>query len=160
MSDLEVIAEPGRQDIVMTRTFDAPRDVVYRAMSDPELLTRWWGLDSTTTVIDRLDLRPGGSWRLVEKDRDGQEYAFHGVVHDAREPEGFTQTFEFEGMPGHVLLERHTLEELEGRTLYTSLAVFQSVEDRDGMVASGMEDGARQSMDRLEELLRTLRTQG
>ncbi|MEC3893931.1 MULTISPECIES: SRPBCC family protein [Nocardiopsis] len=160
MSDLEVIAEPGRQDIVMTRTFDAPRDVVYRAMSDPELLTRWWGLDSTTTVIDRLDLRPGGSWRFVEKDRDGQEYAFHGVVHDAREPEGFTQTFEFEGMPGHVLLERHTLEEAEGRTLYTSLAVFQSVEDRDGMVASGMEDGARQSMDRLEELLRTLRTQG
>lgn len=156
MSDLKVVVEPGRQDVVMTRTFDAPRELVWRAMTEPELVARWWGLDKTTTVIDRLDFCPGGSWRFVEREDDGQEYAFHGVIHDVNGPESFTQTFEFEGMPGHVLLERHSLEEVDGRTLYTSLAVFQSVEDRDGMVASGMETGAGQSMDRLEELLRTL----
>lgn len=156
MSDLKVVAEPGRQDIVMTRTFDAPRELVWRAMTEPELVSRWWGLEKTTTVIDRLDFRPGGSWRFVEREADGREYAFHGVIHDVNGPESFTQTFEFEGMPGHVLLERHGLEEVDGRTLYTSLAVFQSVEDRDGMVASGMETGAGQSMDLLEELLRTL----
>lgn len=156
MSDLRVVVEPGRQDIVMTRTFDAPRDVVFRAMTDPELVSKWWGLEQTETVIDRMDFRPGGSWRFVERDKDGQEYAFHGVVHDVSAPESFTQTFEFEGMPGHVLLETHSLEEVDGRTLYTSLAVFQSVEDRDGMAASGMEDGAGQSLDQLEQLLRTL----
>ena len=93
---------------------------------------------------------------MVERDTDGQEYAFHGVIHDIKAPEGYTGTFEFEGMPGHVLLETHTLEEVDGRTHYTSVSVFQSVEDRDGMAASGMEDGAGQSMDQLDELIRTL----
>lgn len=156
MSDLKVVVEPGRQDIVMTRTFDAPREVVFRAMTDPELLPKWWGLKDTETVVDRYEARPGGSWRMVERTTDGQEYAFHGVIHDIKAPEGYTGTFEFEGMPGHVLLETHTLEEVDGRTHYTSVSVFQSVEDRDGMAASGMEDGAGQSMDQLDELIRTL----
>ncbi|WP_435106056.1 SRPBCC family protein [Nocardiopsis synnemataformans] len=156
MSDLTVIAEPGQHDVVITRSFDAPRDVVFKAMTDPEYLARWWGLKENETVIDRADLRPGGSWRYVEHAPDGQEYGFHGVVHDVVAPERFVQTFEFEGMPGHVCLETTTLEERDGRTLYTSTTVFQSVEDRDGMVESGMEYGLKQSMGVLDELLATM----
>ncbi|WP_150253032.1 SRPBCC family protein [Nocardiopsis deserti] len=156
MSDLTVIAEPGQHDVVITRSFDAPRDVVFKAMTDPEYLARWWGLKENETVIDRADLRPGGSWRFVEHAPDGQEYGFHGVVHDVVAPERFVQTFEFEGMPGHVCLETTTLEERDGRTLYTSTTVFQSVEDRDGMVESGMEYGLKQSMGVLDELLATM----
>jgi uncharacterized protein YndB with AHSA1/START domain len=153
MSDLTVTAEPGQHDIVVTRSFDAPRDVVFRAMTDAEYLARWWGLKENETVIDHADLRRGGSWRFVERAPDGQEYAFHGVVHDVVAPERFVQTFEFEGMPGHVCLETTALEERDGRTLYTSSTVFQSVEDRDGMVESGMEYGLKQSMEALDELL-------
>ncbi len=156
MSDLSIVAEPGRQDIVMTRTFDAPRDVVFRAMTDPALLPKWWGLSETETVVDRFDFRSQGNWRIVERDTDGREYGFHGVIHDVSAPESYTQTFEFEGMPGHVLMETHRLEEVDGGTRYTSTAVFQSVEDRDGMLASGMETGAGQSMDQLAELVRSL----
>lgn len=156
MSDLTVIAEPGQHDIVVTRSFDAPRDVVFRAMTEPEYLARWWGLKENETVVDRAELRRGGSWRFVERAPDGQEYGFHGVVHDVVAPERFVQTFEFEGMPGHVCLETTTLEEKDGRTLYTAVSVFQSVEDRDGMVESGMEYGLAQSMEALDELLATM----
>ncbi|MBE2998542.1 SRPBCC family protein [Nocardiopsis sp. HNM0947] len=153
MSDLKIVAEPGRQDIVITRTFDAPREAVYAAMTDAESIARWWGLDETDTRVEVSDARPGGRWRYVEKGPDGAEYAFRGVFHDAVAPERIVQTFEFEGMPGHVAMDTYTLEEQDGRTLYTSVSVFQSVEDRDGMVASGMETGLSQSLDALEKLV-------
>ncbi|WP_306371445.1 SRPBCC family protein [Nocardiopsis sp. CC223A] len=156
MSDLEIIAEPGRQDIVVKRSFDAPRDVVFRAMTEPEHLAAWWGLATSETVIDHADPRTGGSWRFVEK-AGGEEYAFRGVYHEVTAPERVVQTFEFEGMPGHVAMETMTLEESgDGRTLYTNVSVYQSVEDRDGMVASGMETGLSQSLDALDGLLRKL----
>lgn len=153
MSDLKVVAEPGRQDIVVTRTFDAPRDAVFAAMTEPDSIARWWGLDDTDTRVEAADARPGGRWRYVESGPDGAEYGFHGVFHDVVAPERFVQTFEFEGMPGHVSMDTYTLEEKDGRTLYTSVTVFQSVEDRDGMVASGMEFGLKQSLDSLEKLV-------
>ncbi|MFJ9556722.1 SRPBCC family protein [Nocardiopsis sp. NPDC101807] len=156
MSDLTVTVEPGRQDIVVTRTFDAPRDVVFKAMTEPEHLARWWGLDETDTVVDRAEARPGGTWRFVEKAAGGEEYAFHGVFHDVVAPERIVQTFEFEGMPGHVAMDTHMLEEKDGRTLYRAISVFQTVEDRDGMVSSGMEEGLAQSLDALERLARGL----
>lgn len=153
MSDLKIVAEPGRQDIVITRTFDAPREAVYAAMTDADSVARWWGLDETDTRVEVSDARPGGRWRYVEKGPDGAEYGFRGVFHDAVAPERIVQTFEFEGMPGHVSMDTYTLEEKDGRTLYTSVTVFQSVEDRDGMVASGMETGLSQSLDALEKLV-------
>lgn len=157
MSKLNVIAEPGQHSIVITREFDAPRALLFRAMTEPDLLARWWGgPENSTTTIDQFEPRPGGVWRFVEKDADGNEYAFHGVYHDVQAPERTVYTFEFEGMPGHVLLETVTLEERDGKTLMTDLSVFQSVEDRDGMVASGMEEGAAASWDRLEALVKTL----
>ena len=119
MSDLKVTADPGTQEIVITRSFDAPRDLVFKAFTDPDAVGQWWGLDSTETVVDQLEARPGGRWRFVERERDGSEYGFHGVYHDVQAPERLVYTFEFEGMPGHVLLETIVLEDQGGRTLVT-----------------------------------------
>ena len=153
MSKTVITAEPGMPLITITREFDAPRDLVFRAHVDPELLVQWLGPRDLTTTIDRYDARDGGTWRYVQKDADGNEYGFHGVFHGTPSPEAIVQTFEFEGVPGHVMLDTTTLEQRDGRTLMRSVSSFQSVEDRDGMIASGMERGVRDSGDRLEELL-------
>ena len=153
MTETVITAEPGMPLITITRDFDAPRDLVFRAHIDPELLVRWLGPRDLTTTIDRYDARDGGTWRYVQKDADGNEYGFHGVFHGTPSPEAIVQTFEFEGVPGHVMLDTTTLEQRDGRTLMRTVSSFQSVEDRDGMVASGMERGVRDSGDRLEELL-------
>ena len=149
--DLEIIA--GKQEIVGTRTFDAPRDLVFKTMTDPTLIPRWWGPRRHATRVDEMEVRAGGRWRYVLRDPDGDETAFHGVYHDLTAPERLIYTFEWEGQPGHVLLETVTLEDVGGQTKMTDLLVFQSVADRDGMVENGMESGARETMDRLEELL-------
>src|SRR4029453_19628751 len=82
MSDMKVVADPGTQEIVITRSFDAPRERVFKAFTDPEAVGQWWGLDSTETVVDQLEARAGGRWRFVEREGDGSEYGFHGVYHD------------------------------------------------------------------------------
>ena len=153
MTETVITAEPGMPLITITREFDAPRDLVFRAHVDPELLVQWLGPRDLTTTIDRYDTRDGGTWRYVQKDADGNEYGFHGVFHGIPSPEAIVQTFEFEGVPGHVMLDTTTLEQRDGRTLMRTVSSFQSVEDRDGMIASGMERGVRDSGDRLEELL-------
>lgn len=153
MSKATVTAAPARHDIVLTREFDAPRELVFEVYTDPRAIPNWWGPRRLTTTVDRMDVRPGGAWRFVQRDAGGNEFAFHGVYHDVVPPERLVQTFEFEGMPGQVVLETATFEDLGGRTRLTTTSVFQTVEERDGMVASGMEEGAVESMDRLEELL-------
>lgn len=156
MGKSTVKAEPGSYEIVMTRTYDAPRELVFKVSTDPELIPQWWGPAYLTTVVDKMDVRPGGQWRFVQHDPDGNEYAFRGVYHDIEAPSRFVQTFEWEGMPGHVILETYTYEDVGGKTKVTTQSVFQSVEDRDGMLASGMEEGSKELMDRLEELLARL----
>jgi uncharacterized protein YndB with AHSA1/START domain len=153
MSDTEFVIEPGRQDIVITRIFDAPRDIVFRALTDPALIPNWWGPRRYETIVDRHEPRSGGAWRFRNRDAEGNEFAFKGVFHDLVTGERIVQTFEYEGTPGHVVLDTLTLEEDDGRTRYTALSVFQSVEDRDAMVQSGMEGGARETLDRLAELV-------
>jgi uncharacterized protein YndB with AHSA1/START domain len=153
MSDLKVVADPGTHEIVMTRSFDAPRELVFKAFTDPDAVRQWWGQRSTETIVDELEARAGGRWRFVERDGEGNEDAFHGVYHETVAPERIVNTFEYEGMPGHVLLETTTFEEQDGRTVVTSRSVFQSVADRDGMLQSGMEGGASESYDRLDEYL-------
>ncbi|MPZ60028.1 MAG: ATPase [Propionibacteriales bacterium] len=153
MSETEFIIEPGRQDIIIKRVYDAPRDVVFKAVTDPDLIPNWWGPAKYETVVDRADVRPGGSWRFVSRGDDGEEYGFRGVIHDVAAPERVVQTFEFEGAPGQVSLETLTLEEVDGKTQYVAVSVFQSVEDRDGMVQSGMQEGASETMDRLAEIV-------
>lgn len=149
-------AEPGKQELVITRIFDAPRDLVFKAYTDPELVPRWWGPRSYTTTVDTMDVRPGGTWRYLQRDAGGEEYGFHGVYHDVTPPERLIYTFEFEPMPGHVALETVTLEDLNGRTKVTDRVVYQTVEDRDGTLQSGMEEGMNETMDRFADLLKEL----
>jgi uncharacterized protein YndB with AHSA1/START domain len=107
-------------------------------------------------LFDQMDVRPGGTWRFVQRDPDGNEFAFNGVYHSIVPPERVVDTFEFEGMPDHVLLETVTFEEHEGKTKLTNRSVFQTVEDRNGALQSGMEAGAAETMDRLGELLKEI----
>ena len=156
MSDakLKLTAEPGSHSLVMTRLFDAPREVVFNAYTDPEQVPQWWGMEGVTTIVDQMDVRKGGMWRYIQRDAEGNEYAFNGVYHEVITPERLTYTFEFEPMPGHVLMETITFEEqADGKTLMTDASVFQSVEDRDGMLSMGMEAGAAESMNRLAALV-------
>ena len=123
-------------------------------MTDPDSIISWWGPRDMGLVVDKMEVHPGGKWRYVSRGEDGAEYAFHGYYHEIVAPERLVFTFEFEGVPGHVLMETVRLEDLgDGRTQLIDTSVYQSLDDRDGMVAAGMESGARQSMDRLAELL-------
>jgi uncharacterized protein YndB with AHSA1/START domain len=149
----EYTIKPGTQEIISTRTFDAPRELVFKAMTDPNLVPKWWGPRNLSTRVDKMDVKPGGTWRFVQSDGAGNEFAFHGAYHLVEPPARVVQTFEFEGVPGHVVMETMTLEDVGGKTRLVQHSVFQSVADRDGMVQSGMEKGATESMDRLEELL-------
>ncbi len=153
MTDLKLIVLPGKQDFVMTCSFAAPRELVFRTYTDPQLIPQWWGPRRLTSVVELMDVRPGGRWRILQHDAQGGEFAFHGVYHLVARPEQIISTFEYEGTPGKVLLETVTFEELNGRTKMTDHAVFQSAADRDEMVQTGMEEGASESMDRLAQLL-------
>jgi uncharacterized protein YndB with AHSA1/START domain len=148
-----VTAEPGTPYIEFTREFDAPRDLLFRAHTDPELLVQWLGPRRLTMVIDRYDVKDGGKWRYIHRDQDGTEYGFHGVFHGTPSPDGMVQTFEFEGAPGHVSLDWLTFEERDGRTVLHGHSVFQSVQARDAMVESGMEGGLSEAYERLDELI-------
>ncbi len=151
-----ILAEPGKQEMRISREFDAPRELVFKAFTDPELLPQWWGPRYLTTEVDKLDVRPGGQWRFINRNAEGNEFAFHGVYHEILAPERIIDTFEFEGLPetGHVTLETLTLEALPGgRTRLTAQSVFQSVADRDSALQSGMEEGLDDSYNRLAELL-------
>ena len=157
MTKSKTIAEPGKHEIIMTRVFDAPRELVFKVMTDPQLIPQWWGPRNYTTIVDKMDVQAGGLWRYIQRDQQGNEFAFGGVYHSVTPPERVIDTFEFEGMPGHVILETMTLEaQAEDTTKLTVSSVFQSVADRDGMLSSGMEQGAQESYDRLDELLKAL----
>ena len=157
MAKTEFMVEPGKQEVVASRVFDAPRDLVFKAHTDPKHIPNWWGPRSLTTRVDKMEVKPGGLWRFVQRDGSGNEYAFFGVYHSIQAQESTTSTFEFEGMPGHVILETTRFEALpDGKTRVTVSSVFQSMEDREGMIQSGMEAGSTESWDRLEELLPTL----
>ena len=156
MAKTQIVAEPGVPQIVITREFDAPRELLFRAHTDPALLVQWLGPRELTMTIDRLEARDGGRWRYIHRDANGNEYAFHGVFHGTPSPDGIVQTFEFEGFPGHVSLDSAVLEDRGDKTLIRTVTVFQSVEDRDGMLQSGMEDGLNDSMERLDGLIARL----
>ena len=153
MTTTQVTAEPGTPYIDFTREFDAPRDLLFRAHTDPELLVQWLGPRRLTMVVDRYDVEDGGKWRYIHRDQDGTEYGFHGVFHGTPSPDGLVQTFEFEGAPGHVSLDWLTFEERDGRTVLHGHSVFQSVQARDAMVQSGMEGGLSEAYERLDELI-------
>ena len=147
-----IIAEPGKQEASVVRIFDAPVERLFRAYTDPKLMVRWWGPRKYEIIIDKFDAKEGGSWRILNRDNEGNEFAFHGVYHEVT-PKRIVYTFEWEGLPDHVVLGIVTFEDLNGKTKLTEKSIFESVEDRDGMLKSGMEEGTPEIMDRLAELV-------
>jgi uncharacterized protein YndB with AHSA1/START domain len=152
-TDTTTLSTPSAREIVSERVFNAPRDRVFAAYTDPELIPQWWGPRDMTTIVDEMDVRPGGAWRFVSHDCDGKAQGFRGRYREVTPPERLVQTFEWEGLPGHVLVDTVTFEDLGGRTKVTTTSLFHTSEERDGMLASGMERGLRESHERLAELL-------
>ncbi len=151
-----ITAEPGKQEVFITREFEAPRELVFKAFITPELLMQWLGPRKNAMEIDIFEPKTGGYYRYVHISPDGHKYWFRGSYHEVAAPERIIQTFEFEGLPekGHAALETARFEPLPGgRTKLTLHSVFQSVADRDGMMKSGMEMGVREGHERLDELL-------
>lgn len=151
--------------VIMSRIFDAPRELIFKIMTDPKLIPEWWGPSTYTTKIDKHEFKVGGVWRFIQRDKDGNEFAFNGVIKEIVPNEKVVQTFEFEPMAGHILTERLVLEDVGGppsssgdsgaarKTKVTNTSIFASIEDLEGMVGSGMESGATESWERLAKLV-------
>jgi uncharacterized protein YndB with AHSA1/START domain len=151
--ETQIVADPKVPLVRITREFDAPKEKVFRAHTDPDLVVQWQGPRDTTARIEHYDCRTGGSYRYVHTS-DGVEYGFHGSFHEVRPAEVIVQTFTFEGSPDSVALERLVLEDLPGgRSRLTATSLVDSFEDRDAFLASGMETGVRQGYERLDDLL-------
>jgi len=159
MNKTIIIAEHGKQDLIIEREFDAPRDLVFRAHTDPELYSQWLGPDGYKTRFERFEPKSGGSYRFVNIDEKGDEFVFHGVYHEVEEPESIIGTFEWEGMPGHVSLEKAEFFELpNNRTKLISHSIYLSEEDRNGMMGDGaMEKGVNEGYDKLDKLLEKMK---
>jgi uncharacterized protein YndB with AHSA1/START domain len=151
------VTTPSDREIVMTRVFDAPRDLVFEAHTSCEHMSNWWGPRRYKFDSCEIDFRPGGKWRIVHKGTDGDLQGFRGEFREIVRPERIVWTFEWEGMPGHISVDTLTLEENDGKTTLTATSLFDTVEDRDGMLQSGMEEGAAETWDRLDEYLEVLR---
>lgn len=144
-------------EVQLTREFAAPRELVFKALIDPTLFARWWGPRKYTTIVDEMDARPGGAWRVRNVAADGGEHAFRGEFREIVPPERLVWTFEYEPVAGHISVETMTLTERDGGTLITVVDRFSSKEDRDAMLDSGMESGAAESYERLDEVLAELK---
>jgi len=142
-------------DLVFERTFDAPRDRVWKAFTDPTMIPRWWGPHGTTVTVETLDVRPGGRWRFVSAAPDRADVAFYGEFLEVDPPNGFKWTFMFdlEGVGPTGGPETHTFEDLGGRTRVTARGHMGSVEVLEGALATGMVKGGIEAWDRLEALL-------
>jgi uncharacterized protein YndB with AHSA1/START domain len=151
------VTTPSDREIVMTRVFDAPRDLVFEAHTSCEHMSNWWGPRKYVFASCDIDFRPGGTWRIVHRAPGEEDQGFHGEYREIVPPERIVWTFEWEGAPGHVSVETLTLEEHDGKTTVTGTSRFDTAEDRDGMLNSGMESGAAEAYDRLDEYLEVLR---
>jgi uncharacterized protein YndB with AHSA1/START domain len=146
------ITTPTDREIHIERVFNASRDRVWRAMTDPTLVAQWWGRGNKL-VIEKFELERGGHWRFVEHSPQGV-HGFEGRFREVTPPERIVQTFEWDGMPGHVIIETGILEDLgDGRTRFVNVSLFHTSEERDGMLQSGMEGGLNESYAALDRVL-------
>jgi len=144
-------------EILLTRVFDAPRRLVFEAMSKPEYVRRWWCcIDGYTMPVCDIDFRVGGKWRYVMVSPEGHEVAFNGVYREIAAPERIVNTEVFEPYPDHPAVCTMTLEERDGKTFYKNVVVHDTKEACDGHLNSGMESGANIAMDRIEEIAQSL----
>ncbi len=153
------VTTPSDREIVMTRTFDAPRELVFEAWTRPEHVRHWWGWRSSTMIVCEADVRPGGSWRYVTREENGMEVPFTGIYQEVTPPERVVHTAIFDVEPfnaGDPALTTVTFTEEGGRTVVTTTTLYPSREIRDGVLESGMESGAAESYDRLAEHLETM----
>jgi len=154
MSKNNLVVDRDNLAFTMSRVLDAPVEAVWRVCTDPTLIPEWWGPRHLTTTVDKMDFQVGGVWRYVQVDPDGNVHAFNGVYKEIEPPTRLAYTFEYEPMAGHISVDTITFEELpNGKTKMTSVTTLDSIEDLEGMLASGMEGGAVETWDRLEELL-------
>jgi uncharacterized protein YndB with AHSA1/START domain len=152
MSGTTINTPAGTPFVDITREFDATPAQLFKVMTDPDLLTQWLGPRNLEMTVDRYDVRPGGGYRYIHRDESG-EYAFRGVFHTVEQDKMVIQTFEWEGAPGEVCIEKMSLEPTETGVRLVQHSVFPSVEARDQSIEFGMEYGIRDSMDRLAELV-------
>ena len=143
----------GEQEIQVEWVLEAPRERVFAAYVDPELIREWWGPQETTTIVDELDARAGGRWRFVVCDPDGGEAGFRGLFREVAAPERISWTFEWEGLPGRISVETVTFDDLGERTRVVSISSFPNREERDGMLEVGVEKAIGETFVRLERLL-------
>lgn len=149
------LTTPAEREIVIERVFDAPRERVWRAYTDPALVAQWWGRGNEL-VVERMEVERGGHWRFVEH-ADGQAHGFEGRFREVSPPDRLVYTFEWDGMPAYVVLDTVTFEDLgDGRTRVVTHALFFTPEERDGMLGSGMEQGVNESYAALDRLLATM----
>jgi uncharacterized protein YndB with AHSA1/START domain len=157
LPDLKTEAPANEPIFIATRTFHAPRALVWKVMTEREHVVRWWGTDGQRNTITAFDVRPGGKWRIESHEPDGKVYIFNGEYREVKAPEKFVWTFGMENMfIGKTLVETHTFDEVDGITHYRSVSVFDGIEDRDGMVASGMETGMVHGFAVMDEILAEL----
>lgn len=143
---------PTEREIRVERVFDAPRDMVWQAYTDPAWVAQWWGRGNPLT-IEKMELHRGGHWRFVET-ADGQEHGFEGRVGEVTPKTRIMMTFEWDGMPGYPSRQIVEMEDTaDGKTRVVTIAQFFSKEERDGMYQSGMEGGLNQSYEALDRLL-------
>lgn len=155
-SDAVIFAMPSDKELEATRVFNAPRTLVFEAITRCEHIRNWWGLRTMTMTTCEIDLRPGGRWRYVVKDPNGQDIAFSGVYREIVPPQRLVNTEGWEAMPGHDYVVTTTLTEQNGKTTLHLKLLYKSREDRDGHFQSGAEMGMNVSMERLEELLTSM----
>ena len=150
-----VLTLPSDTEILLTRSFDAPRQIVWDTITDPDLIPKWWGFRHDTTEVKAMDVRPGGAWRYVTHTRGGEDIEFHGEYREVKPPERLVYTFLVGDMPpgdGYIEI---TLVERDGVTELRDRSVFGSKEERDALIQTGMEVGARETYERLTELIAT-----
>ncbi len=146
------ITTPAEREIRIERVFEADRERVFAAFTDPKLIPEWWGARDDTTIVEEMHVQPGGRWRYVCRGPESED-VFSGMYREVSPPERLVYTFEFGGMPGHVIIEDVAFEDLGGRTKVVNISYFHTPEERDGMLASGMEGGLNETYERLDELL-------
>jgi uncharacterized protein YndB with AHSA1/START domain len=147
------VVDKEKLQVVMSYVYDAPRELVWKTYNDPDMIPKFWGPRNLTTTVEKMDVKVGGEWRFVQTDEKGEKFVFYGKYLELTPPKKAVMTFEFEPWAGHVITETMTLEEMDSKTKMTTVSQFENIQDLEGMISSGMESGAVESVERMAELL-------